>query len=106
MEKSNIQNRSFQISAELGASLLMNIVCQIEHVASDSDVGTPCGNRAVAECADCGVLICFTCRFECCGDPFCDQCYGYHVTHTRLKKPVQNEWKMLPTFRATPNKAG
>jgi hypothetical protein len=26
--------------------------CQIEHVASDSDVGTPCGNRAIAECAD------------------------------------------------------
>jgi len=26
--------------------------CQIEHVDSDSDVGTPCSNRAVAECAD------------------------------------------------------
>ena len=28
--------------------------CQIEHVRTDCDIGTPCSNRAVAECADCG----------------------------------------------------
>jgi hypothetical protein len=33
----------------------MSVHCQIEHVYSDSDVGSPCSNRAVAECADCGV---------------------------------------------------
>jgi ribosomal protein L34E len=31
--------------------------CQIEHVFSDSDTGTPCSNRAIAECADCGAAI-------------------------------------------------
>ena len=36
--------------------------CQIEYVSSDSDVGTPCGNRAVAECAECGAAICADCR--------------------------------------------
>jgi hypothetical protein len=30
----------------------MNPYCQIEYVRSDSDIGTPCSNRAVAECAD------------------------------------------------------
>src|SRR5579862_1745869 len=28
----------------------MNQFCQIEHVRSDSDVGSPCSNRAVATC--------------------------------------------------------
>jgi hypothetical protein len=31
--------------------------CQMEHVDSDSDTGTPCSNRAVAECADCGAAL-------------------------------------------------
>jgi hypothetical protein len=31
----------------------VNAYCQIEHVESDSDVGTTCCNRAIAECADC-----------------------------------------------------
>jgi hypothetical protein len=40
----------------------MSQYCQIVHVYSDSDVGTPCNNRAVAECADCGAAICADCR--------------------------------------------
>jgi len=35
----------------------MNTYCQIEHVESDRDVGTPCSNRAVAECVDCGAML-------------------------------------------------
>jgi hypothetical protein len=35
----------------------MNAYCQIEHVDSDGDTGTPCSNRAVAECADCGAAV-------------------------------------------------
>jgi hypothetical protein len=65
--------------------------CQIEYVASDSDNGMPCGKPAVTKCADCGSLICSDCSFECCGVSFCGQCYDYHVTHTCLKKPAQNE---------------
>ena len=30
----------------------MNTLCQIEHGSSDSDVGMPCSNRAVATCSD------------------------------------------------------
>ena len=33
------------------------MVCQIEHVSSDSDAGKPCTNGAVAESADCGIAI-------------------------------------------------
>ena len=36
----------------------MNRFCQIEHVDSDSDIGSPCSNHAVAQCADCGAAIC------------------------------------------------
>jgi hypothetical protein len=67
---------------------------------------TPCGKRTVAECADCGTAICSDCRFECCGDSFCGQCYDYHVTHSCVRKPVQNEGNPLPAFRPMPNKAG
>ena len=38
------------------------MLCQIEYVSSDSDVGMPCGKTAVAECADCGTAICSNCR--------------------------------------------
>jgi hypothetical protein len=51
----------------------------------------PCGKPAVAECADCGISICSNCRVECCSDSFCGYCYDYHVTHSCLRKPVQNE---------------
>jgi len=47
--------------------------CQIEHGRSDSDVGTPCSNRAVATCAECGVAICADCRMWCCGESFCNE---------------------------------
>ena len=30
------------------------MICQIEFVSSDSDIGMPCSNPAVATCADCG----------------------------------------------------
>jgi hypothetical protein len=36
--------------------------CQIEHGAIDSDVGSPCSNRAVATCCDCGAPICSDCH--------------------------------------------
>jgi hypothetical protein len=68
----------------------VNIYCQIEYVSSDSDIGTPCGKRAVVTCADCGVAICSECRLECCGDLFCEPCYDYHVTNSCVRKPVQH----------------
>jgi hypothetical protein len=80
--------------------------CQIEFVSSDSDVGTPCSKPAVTNCADCGVAICSECRLECCGDSFCEVCYDYHVTHSCVRKPVQNEHHPFPTaFGPSPNKA-
>src|SRR4029077_6059842 len=62
--------------------------CQIEHGASDSDVGSPCSNRAVATCADCGAAICSDCRMWCCGESFCQWCGDYHVTYSCLRKTV------------------
>ena len=71
--------------------------CQIEYVASDSDVGMPCGKPAVTKCADCGAAICSDCRTWCCGQSFCGQCYDYHMTHTCVRKPVE---KVLGEIRA------
>ncbi len=65
--------------------------CQIEYGQNGGIVPLPCGKRAVAKCTDCGASICSYCRLECCGDSFCGQCYDYHVMHSCLKKPVQNE---------------
>ena len=65
--------------------------CQIEFVASHSDVGTVCGKPAIAICADCGLAICSDCRHECCDNSFCELCYDYHATHTCLRKPVKGE---------------
>ena len=53
--------------------------CQIEF--ANDDVGMPCGKSAVAKCSDCG------------RDSFCELCYDYHVTHSCVRKPVQNETK-------------
>lgn len=53
-----------------------------------SDIGMPCGKRAVAKCADCREAICSDCSTECCGDSFCGQCNDYHVTHSCVRKPV------------------
>jgi len=80
--------------------------CQIEYVSSDSDQGIPYCKPAVAECADCGALICSDCQLECCGDSFCELCYDYHVAHSCVKKPVQNERQPFPTAcRSSPDKA-
>jgi hypothetical protein len=68
----------------------MNAHCQIEYVSSDSDVGTPCGKLAVANCADCGSAICSDCCVEGCGDSFCGQCYDYHVANSCVRKPAQS----------------
>src|SRR3979490_2906276 len=69
----------------------MNQSCQIEHGASDSDVGTPCSNRAVATCADCGAAICSDCRMWCCGQSFCQWCGDYHTTlYLNLKPSVSD----------------
>ena len=57
-------------SGAFSVPLIMNPYCQIEYVSSDSDIGTPCSNRAVAKCADCGAAICADCRTWCCGDHF------------------------------------
>jgi hypothetical protein len=76
----------------------MNAYCQIEHVESDSDVGMPCGNLAVAECADCGAAICADCRTWCCGQSFCEVCGDYHVTTSCVRKPVRNERSPYPVF--------
>ena len=80
--------------------------CQIEYVSSDSDFGMPCGKPAVGRCSDCGSATCSDCQLECCGDAFCELCYDYHVTHSCLRKPVQNEREPLPTsLRPTSDKA-
>jgi hypothetical protein len=76
----------------------MNQFCQIEHVASGSDSGTPCGNRVVAECSDCGAAICSDCRTWCCGQSFCVSCGDYHAIHFCLKKPAQTERYPNPVF--------
>jgi hypothetical protein len=65
---------------------------------------TPCGKPAVAKCAD-GSSICSDCSVECCGDSFCGQCCEYNVTHSCLRKPVQNECSPYPVFD-TPDKLG
>jgi len=75
----------------------VNPFCQIEYVSSDSDVGMPCGKHAVANCSDCGTAICSDCQMECCGQPFCELCYDYHVTHSCVRKPVQS---VRPDFKA------
>jgi hypothetical protein len=82
----------------------MSGFCQLEYVSNGSDIGIPCGKTAVAKCADCGLTICSGCRLECCSHSFCEMCYDYHVTHSCLRKPVQNERDPLQTFRPAPNK--
>jgi hypothetical protein len=77
--------------------------CQIEF--ANDDAGMPCGKLAVAKCADCGSAICSDCCVECCGDSFCGQCYDYHVTHSCVRKPVQNERQPFP-LSDMPIKAG
>ena len=77
-------------SGAFSRMVCMSQYCQIVHVDSDSDVGTPCNNRAVAECADCGTAICADCRTWCCGQSFCESCGDYHVTAECVRKPVQN----------------
>ena len=88
----------------MGTKTLMNPFCQIEHTSSDGADVTPCVNRAMAECADCGLLICDDCRVECCSEPFCSQCYDYHVTHSCVRKPVQSERQPVPLFRSLTKK--
>jgi hypothetical protein len=78
----------------------MNQFCQIEYVSSDSDAGTPCGKPAVAKCSDCGSAICSDCCMECCGDSFCELCYDYHVTHSCVRKPIQNERHVFGSHKA------
>ena len=46
--------------AFFACTVCINPYCQIEHVFSDNDTGTPCSNRAVAECADCGAATVLT----------------------------------------------
>ena len=48
------------IAAAFAAYFLLahgEMVCQMEHVSSDSDARKPCTNGAVAESADCGIAI-------------------------------------------------
>jgi hypothetical protein len=52
-----------------------------------------CGRTAETKCANWGSAICSDCCVECCGDSFCELCYDYHVTHSCVRKPVQNETK-------------
>jgi len=80
--------------------------CQIEYVSSGSADVTTCGKPAVAECADCGASICSDCQMECCGDSFCGVCYDYHMTHSCVRKPVQNERHSSPSaFGSSQDKA-
>ena len=87
----------FLITAALIAAALCSLLllshgemspnCQIEHGRSDSDVGTPCSNRAVATCADC--------RMWCCGESFCQWCGDYHRAHSCFRKSVYNEQQVF-----------
>jgi hypothetical protein len=77
--------------------------CESVFVDSDSDVGIPCGRTAIATCSDCGTAICEDCCVECCGQPFCGVCYGFHATSSCLRKPVQAE---RYTVRELPDKTG
>jgi hypothetical protein len=76
----------------------MSQFCQIEF--AKDDVGMPCGKTAVAKCSDCGTAICDDCRMECCGASFCELCYEYHVTHSCVRKPVQNERRVFGSHKA------
>lgn len=81
----------------------MKTTWQIECVPSGSDIGMPCGKPAVADCGDCGSAICSDCQQECCAESFCGLCYDYHVTHSCVRKPVQNERNSYP-LRDSPDK--
>ena len=78
----------------------MSQFCQIEHGFSEGDIGTPCSNRAVAQCADCGTAICVDCRTWRCGESFCEWCGDYHSTTSCLRKPVQNERHVFDSHKA------
>jgi len=75
-------------------------LCQIEHVNSDSDTGTACSNRAVAECAECGAAICADCRTWGCGQSFCASCGDHYVTTECVRKPVQKERHLFDSHEA------
>jgi hypothetical protein len=62
--------------------------CEVKFGLEKTDT-VRCGNRAVADCADCGVSICDDCRTDCCGESFCDYCYDYHVTYSCPRKPAE-----------------
>ena len=81
----------------------MKTTWQIECVPSGSDIGMPCGKPAVADCGDCGSAICSDCQQECCAESFCGLCYDYHVSHSCVRKPVQNERNSYP-LRDSPDK--
>jgi hypothetical protein len=74
--------------------------CQVEFGRSERADTVPCGKPAIAECADSGAAICSECRSECCGDSFCGQCYDYHVTHSCVRKFLQNQRKTGFKFSA------
>jgi hypothetical protein len=80
--------------------------CQVEYAQSGRAETVPCDKPAMGVCADCGTTICSDCRMECCGDSFCEPCYDDHVSHSCLRKPVQNERNPLPTASGLPGKAG
>ena len=77
--------------------------CQLEYAQSGRAGTVPCDKPAVGVCADCGTTISSDCRVEYWGDLFCQQCYDYHVTHSCLRKPVQNErnQRHLPSDKAS-----
>jgi hypothetical protein len=79
--------------------------CQIEYLSSDSDVRTPCGEPAVAKCADCGTSIVLIASWSAVGS-FCELCYDYHVGHSCVREPVQNVRQSFPAaFGSLPTKA-
>jgi hypothetical protein len=48
-------------------------------------------SQPLGVCADCGTTIWSDFRRECCGDSLCGQCYGTHVAHVCLRKPLQSD---------------
>src|SRR6266436_830001 len=55
----------------------MKLACTLSHSRSGAVDGLPGGKNAVAECADCGILVCLECREPCCGESLGPACYDY-----------------------------
>jgi hypothetical protein len=83
------------IAAAFAAYFLLahgEMVCQMEHVSSDSDARKPCTNGAVAESADCGIAIVPIVE--------CDVADNRPTPHSGFEEAVQNEHRVFWSHKA------